>query len=210
MQLNTGQWIVIGVCGILIAGYIGGYYYNRRRAEQVYAWLRRGLAAWGNMSAGERLGGLAVGGRLKVAQPVRPFQRVDVIFLLEPRENLPFWLFHRLQGRRDELILKVNFRGTPTQEVEVARRNDREFRRRIAGQPNDTFTLIPNSSGCEVALRGSNADPEKIQKFLEHYGKAVYRFWLRQDAPHLFLRAYLHRLEGEPAEVFFSTLRELA
>ena len=35
MELNLGQWVVIGVCAILILGYIRGYYYNRQRAGQI-------------------------------------------------------------------------------------------------------------------------------------------------------------------------------
>jgi hypothetical protein len=72
------------------------------------------------------------------------------------------------------------------------------------------FTTISTSSGCEAALCDRKAAPEKIQAFLECYGKAVFRFWLRRDTPHLFLRAYLPGLEGAPAEVFLSAILELS
>ena len=38
MELNLGQWVVIGICAFLILGYIRGFYYNRQRAGQIFAW----------------------------------------------------------------------------------------------------------------------------------------------------------------------------
>ena len=41
MNLNTGQWVVIIVAGVLILGYIMGYFYNRQRAEQIFEMAER-------------------------------------------------------------------------------------------------------------------------------------------------------------------------
>ncbi|NMC11323.1 MAG: hypothetical protein GYA34_00400 [Chloroflexi bacterium] len=51
MQLDLGQWIVIGICAILIAGYAYGYFTNRRLAQRVVAWLHNGLSRWGRVTA---------------------------------------------------------------------------------------------------------------------------------------------------------------
>lgn len=104
MQLNTGQWVVIIVCSIIILGYILGYFYNRQRAQRIYTWLRQGLSTLGEVSIGEKLPGMATGGRLEVNHPDAPLKRVEAVYLLAPRENLLFWVFHMLQGRGDELI----------------------------------------------------------------------------------------------------------
>jgi len=40
LQLNLGQWVVIGICALLILGYIRGYFYNRQLAAKTLAWLR--------------------------------------------------------------------------------------------------------------------------------------------------------------------------
>ncbi len=122
MQLNLGQWVVIIIAAILILGYILGYYYNRQRAEQIFIWLKQGLSTLGEVSLGEKLPGMATGGRLEVNQAAAPLKRVEAVYMLAPRENLLFLIFHLLQGRGDELIVWINYQSKPEQCVEVARR----------------------------------------------------------------------------------------
>lgn len=183
MNLDIGEWIVIGVCAILILGYIGGYYYNRRRAEQILAWLRPGLESLGKVGSGERLGSLVTGGRLIVLEPELPFQRFEAIYLLEPRENLLFWLFYRLQGRRDELVLKISLLKSPKVEIELKKRGRRGF--------------------TPQAENGN----ERLEAFMEQYGRAIFHLALRHEEPHLFVRAYLPELLTKRAEAFFAALQ---
>ena len=211
MQLDAGQWVVIGVCAVLIVGYAGGYYYNRRLAEQVLDWLKRGLGQWGQVTPGERLGGLATGGRLSVNAASQPFQRIEAFFLLEPRENLIFWLFDRLRGRQDELILKITLRAAPGKEslIEAGRRRDRDLRQAIEKEKSPILESAVH--GLEIAHWGRKSQAgERTRLFLEQYGQAVTRLSIRRQAPHLFLRARLKPLLMRPAEDFFSALRDLS
>src|SRR4030042_2903242 len=111
MQLNTGQWVVLILAGVLILGYILGYFANRQRAEHIVTWLRKGLSALGTVTAGEKIPGMATGGRLEVNQASAPFKRVEAVYLLAPRDNLLFLIFHLLQGRGDELIVWISTQG---------------------------------------------------------------------------------------------------
>src|SRR4030067_1137916 len=131
MQLNTGQWVVLIVCGVLIFGYIRGYYYNRQRAEKILNWLRQGLSTLGEVTIGQKLPGMATGGRLEVNQASAPLKRVEAVYLMAPRENLLFLLFHLIQGKGDELIVWVNYQSKPQQCLEVARKGDRPFEKRL-------------------------------------------------------------------------------
>jgi len=208
MELGIGEWAVISVCAILILGYVRGYYYNRQKAEQILAWLQPGLEKLGKVEPGERLAGLATGGRLQVKQAIEPFRRVEAIFILAPRENLIFWLFHHLLGRNDELALKISLRTQPSTEIEVARRGDREFARIVSGGEKKTFTRLSGLPKYEAAYRGkSNAD--QLKTFLERYGKVVFRLSLRREQQHLFVRAYLPHLQTKPAEAFITSLKAL-
>jgi hypothetical protein len=211
MELDLGQWIIISICAVLIGGYIYGYYYNRRKAENISVWLKAGLEKWGKVSAGKPLGGLSSGGRLYADQTAEPFQRIEAIFLLEPRENLIFWLFHRLQGRRDELVLKISLRAAPEQEVEAARRGDREFASRLAKASKKPFKKADSPQGFEMAYRSGKGTRavESIRAFLEQYDRAIFRLTLRRESPHLFLRTYLPLIQAESAEKFFSALSDL-
>jgi len=186
MTLDLGQWIVIGFCAALIIGYIHGYYYNCKKAEKILSWLRPGLEKWGKVTAGEKLAGMATGGRLAVSQSMAPFRRIEAIYLLEPRENLLFWLFHRLQGRRDELVLKITLPKASRTEIEVKRHGRSDF-----------TTPVKNGS-------------EQIKVFLERHGRAVFHLALRRGQPNLFVQAHLPELMSEPAEAFLTALQGLA
>lgn len=210
MQLDMGQWVVIGVCALLIVGYTGGYYYNRRLAEQVLAWLKGGLGKWGQVTPGERLGGLATGGRLSVNAAGAPFQRIEAVFLFEPRENLIFWLFDQLRGRQDELVLKIALRSAPGKEslIEAGRRRDRDFQKAVEKEKSPIMKSVVHR--LEIAHWGRKSQAgERAQFFLEKYGQLVTRLSIRRQAPHLFIRARLRPLLNRPSEDFFSALRDL-
>lgn len=211
MELNLGQWVVIGISALLIVGYIRGYYYNRQRAGQVLAWLRQGLETLGPVSAGEKLPGMATGGRLEVRRAVAPLRRAEAVYLLAPRENLFFWLFHRLQGKDDELVLWLTFQARPLHEVEVARRGDRLFEKRLQEAGKKPLVVSEGPRGLAVAINAKDGNfGEKVKSVLERYGSSILRLSVRQNKPHLFLRANLRALQSGLAEELLTALSELA
>ena len=211
MELNLGQWVVIGICAFLIFGYIRGFYYNRRRAGQVLVWLHDGLKTLGPVSAGEKLPGMATGGRLEVKRGIAPVRRVEAVYLLAPRENLFFWIFHRLQGKSDELIVWVTYHSKPKQDVEVARRGDRQFESRLKATDKKPLTVEKGPHGLAFASEQKKDDSLQgiVQSFLEQYGSSVYRLAIRDNKPHLFLRINLRVAQSISAPEFFSSLRDL-
>ena len=211
MELNVGQWVVIAICAFLILGYIRGFYYNRQRAAQVLTWLHEGLKTLGPVSAGEKIPGMASGGRLEVKRAAAPMKRVEALYLLAPRENLLFWLFHILQGKRDELILWVTYQSRPVQDVEVARPGDRQFESRLKATDKKKLTVSDGPRGLQLASEQKLGGklPGKVQLFLEQYGSSVYRLALRDNKPHLFLRVNLRVMQSASAPEFFAILREL-
>ncbi len=211
MELDLGQWVVIGVSAILIFGYILGYYNNRQRAAQISAWLRKGLQQYGHVSPGEPLRGMATGGQMVIQKASSPFRRIEAAFLLEPRENLLFWLFHRLQRRRDELVLWISLRTRPTWEIEAARPGESGFKAKLARGGEKPFVEEKGPGGVRIAWRDGQGKTsiDALRPFLERYGKAVVRLSVRHRIPHIFLRLYLPLLEEAP-ETFFRSLQELA
>jgi len=212
MELNLGQWVVIGICAFLILGYIRGFYYNRQRAGQVLSWLQDGLEIFGPVSAGEKLPGMATGGRLEVKRGTVPVRRVEAVYILAPRENLFFWLFHLLQGKSDELIVWVTYQSKPEQDVEVARRGDRQFESRLKATDKKPLTVEDGSHGLAFASEQKKDGllPGKVRSFLDEYGSSVYRLALRDNKPHLFMRVNLKVMRLAPAPEFFAAVRDLA
>jgi len=211
MQLNTGQWVVIIIAAILILGYILGYFYNRQRAEQIFRWLKQGLSTLGEVTIGEKLPGMATGGRLEVNQAAAPLKRVEAVYLLSPRENLLFWVFHILQGRGDELVVWINYQSKPEQSIEVARKGDRMFEKRLKDKDKPALSIVDGNRGLQVAVEDKPGAllSGKVQSFLSSHPSTVIRLALRPEKPNLFLRANLHTIQKGTATEFFSMLRDL-
>jgi len=212
MQLDTGQWVVIIIAAILILGYILGYYYNRQRAIEILRWLKQGLSSLGDVTPGEKLPGMATGGRLEVNQAAAPFKRVEAVYLLAPRENPLFLIFHLLQRRGDELIVWVNYQSKPEQCVEVARKGDRQFEKRLKATDKPTLSLMESSHRLQMAVEDKSGSGliARVQSFLANYPSNVIRLAIRPEKPNLYLRTNLRVMNRTSAADFFASLRDLA
>jgi len=209
--MDTGQTIVIVLCAILGVWYFLAAVYNRRRGLKTFDWLRSGLESLGKLSEAKWIGSSGSGARLVVGSPSAPFQRVEVIYLLESREILPLWIFNHLRGKRDEIILKASLRSGPAQEIEAARKTDAEFIKIVAADDRRTFETVPAPEGFEIVVRSRKEDdlPTRMNDFLERYEGAVWRVSLQRKAPHLILRANLPDLTGKDAGKFFTEIGEM-
>jgi hypothetical protein len=209
--LNLGQWVVIGVCGALILGYILGYYFNRQHAEQIYRWLKQGLSTLGEVTLGDKLPGMATGGRLEVNQPAAPLKRVESVYLLAPRENLLFLIFHLLQGRGDELIIWVNYQSRPEQSIEVARRGDRQFTKRLNDKDKPALSMQDGIRNLLVAVEEKPGAllAGKARDFISKYPSSIIRLALRPEKPNLYLRLNLRLMRRTSAADIFTALKDL-
>jgi hypothetical protein len=205
---DLGQWIVIGLCAVLIVWYVVAGYLNRKRGILIYRWLREGLEKIGEITNVGWIGSSGSGGQIVLKSADAPFKSVEVIFLMESRELLPLWLINLLRNKRDVMILKAALRSPPTQEVEVARSGDREFSRILALEQKPPYTELSAPEGFQIAQRGRK-NPQGIQQleaFLAQEGATVQRISLGHKTPHLVLHAFLAELMDTPAEDFFSSV----
>lgn len=207
--MNLGQQIVIIISVFLVLWYLVFATINRRRGIAMYYWLREGLQKLGEIDEASWIGSSGSGARLVVSKAQKPFQRIEMIYLLESREILPLWVFNRLRGKRDEIILKATLRNTPVLEVEVARTGDRQFRDLIDKEQKKPYTSMPSREPFVVAQRGrpDEAEMQRLGDFLERYKTNLFRISLQRTSPHLILRSYLPDPKAESAEDFFVALR---
>ncbi len=212
IQLNLGQSIVIGICAALILAYIRGYFYNRQQAQKISAWLQKGMQPWGHVNSGAgKLPGMASGGRLEVQEAAAPLKNMEAIFLLAPRENPLFWIFYAFQGKRDELIVWITFKTKPEQAVEVARTGDPQFDKRLKAADKPALKLVEAPPGFQVGCEEKEDAilADKVLAFVQRYPRPLRRLVLRDNKPHLFLRANLQGVQAIEAEEFFKGLSEL-
>ncbi len=174
-------------------------------------WLKQGLVSLGEVSLGDKLPGMATGGRLEVNQPSAPFKRVEAVYLLAPRENPLFLIFHLLQRRGDELIVWVTYQTKPEQSVEVARPGDRQYEKRLQDKDKPALSPIVGPRGLNMAVETSPSSmaAEKIQAFIAKYPTSIIRLALRPEKPHLYLRTNLRLMRHASAEEFFAALKQL-
>jgi hypothetical protein len=212
MQLNTGQWAAIGVAAALIFGYILGYFLNRERAEKIFTWLRQGLSTYGEVSIGDKLPGMASGGRLEVNRAAPPLKRVEAVYLLAPRDNPLFLVFHLLQRRGDELVVWLTYQVKPQQSIEVARQGDRQFASRLKDKQKPALTAMDSIHGLQMAAEDSPdaQAAERVRAFINQYTSNVIRLAIRPEKPHLFIRMNLRLMQTNNAVEFFSTLSKIA
>ena len=211
MELNTGQWIIIILCAVLLVAYIRGFYYNRQQAEKKLKWLFEGLTEWGKVAPGEKLPGMVTGGRLIVEPGAVPMRKIEALYLLAPRENPLFWLFYKLQGKRDELIVWVTYFTKPEQEFEAARKGDRQFAGRMNAKDKPALTPVEAPPGLQMAYEAKDGTPvpEKLSTFVNGHANMLMHLSLRSNKPHLFLRADLRRVTAHTASEFLNELSEL-
>ena len=207
--MSTGQIAVIALSVVLAMWYLGGMVANRKRGMATYYWLREGLqAVIGEVSEGRWIGSAAGGARLVVGKANAPFHRVEVVFLLEAREILPWWLFNRLRGKQDEMIFKASLRALPVA-FDAAPAESAALRQmEVEGKPRRAEGPL----GLVFLLRGKTtmADLAPWQEFLRKYGAAVRSLSVSRRQPHVVMRVALPPLQaqGEPAAAFFAALAE--
>ncbi len=208
--MDLGQQIIIAV-SVFLAGWYGVFFLlNRRRGIATYYRLREVLQEKiGEVTDASWIGSSASGARLMVGEAEYPFRQVEVLFLLESREILPLWIFNRLRGKRDELILKASLRVSPKQEVEVSRKGGRRFKGLVSDEQKRPYKRVPALGGFDIVRRGRKDSGmiERLAAFLDQHGAAVRQISLQRKAPHLVLRVALTPLMDDPAEEFFSALQ---
>lgn len=209
--MDAGQQIVIILSIFLAAWYFVFAVINRRRGLGVYAWMRAGLKVLGEISQSAWIGSSGSGGRLVLENPEKPFQRIEAVYLLQSREILPLWIFNRLRGKRDQMILKATLRGAPAAEIEAGRSGEREFESVLTRDLKNPYSRASLEGGLDVAWRGVQAArlQQGVREFLSRHPDQVTRLSLQKSKPHLILQSQLPDVRSQPAEEFFKELKEL-
>lgn len=204
--MDIGQWIVIVLSVVMGVWFMIGSVVNRRRGVETYKWFQKQLEPLGKITESRWIGTSGSGARMVVGKPARPYQRVEVVFLLDSREILPLWAFNLLRGKQDEMVLKANLRTAPGEEVEVRRARGRAFPRQTPEAPPQETAV---DGGFEVTRRGKGKpfSPGQLEGFLREYGEAILSISVKKQMPHLIVRASLPPLRAEEASGFFLALQ---
>jgi hypothetical protein len=200
---------VIAFCALLVVWYIVGWQMNRRRGERLLAWILQELRPLGNQIAVSRLG--TSGFQVNVGKARTPFRKIETAVLLEPREILLLWIFNRLRGGTDHLILKGTLRAAPRGEVEVVKKRSRLARQVLEGLDEKAWSRQEITGDLVMACRGEKGEQqaEAISHLVESLGPCLLRLSLSKKAPHLMGNLSLAGDE-QSARLLLPSLQDLA
>lgn len=117
----AGDRVVFWVAIAFLAWWVVGTQWNRRRARALVAALRDEVPRLGTQVTVRALGSGAF--RVDVAAPRDGLEAVSMICLLEPRDFPLAWLWGRLRGHRDRVILEARLRQPPAQVLRLSGRD---------------------------------------------------------------------------------------
>jgi len=202
--------VVIAFCALLVVWYIVGWQVNRRRGERLLAWILQGLRPLGDQITVSRLG--TSGFQVNVGKAQVPFKGIETAILLEPREILLLWIFNRLRGRADHLVIKGTLRASPRGEVEVMKKRGRLSGRGLERLDEEAWARQETGGGLVVACRGEKGQrqAEAISHLVEGLSPRLLRLSLSKKAPHLLLNLSLAGLDEQSALLLLSSLQDLA
>ncbi|MGC8633279.1 MAG: hypothetical protein ACP5VP_01195 [Candidatus Limnocylindrales bacterium] len=109
--MDGATLIIVLLALLLLGGYAVGGMLNARRMQTLAGALRTALAGPRGSARVRRLGRNLV--RIEVERPVPGTGPVAATVLLAPRESLLAWLFWILQGRGDQLDIRVELDSPP-------------------------------------------------------------------------------------------------
>jgi hypothetical protein len=195
---------------LMMVGYGVGRWTNQRRARQISDWLEPGLRSLGGMPTVQRVSGSAF--RIKMTNANRPFRTVTVSVVLISREVLPVWLWERLSGHHDLLVVHVTFRHPPALEGEIINPGNELGRRGEAQAQELNWSSLDLPPGWRL-YHAPDSPPSQLEAVAETVASSPFAPWrvaLRRDAPHMLLSMSVPDLDRIHSQQLADTLKEMS
>jgi hypothetical protein len=194
----------------MMVGYGVGRWTNQRRAREISDWLEPGMRTLGGTPTVQRVSRSAF--RLQMANARRPFRTVTTSVVLISREVLPRWLWERLNGRRDLLVVHVTFRQPPALEAEMVNpENELGRRGEIQAQKYD-WSVADRSPSWRLYYPPQTSLPslEAITNQVISSPFEPWRLALRRSAPHMLLSMPMPPLDQIDSKHLVDVLTKLS
>jgi hypothetical protein len=210
--MDPTQLVLFALVAVVMGWFAFGVIWNIRLGNAVLKWMQSGLPRLGEKTTLRWLGSSVVELAILKAKP--PFRRVELMLVLEPRDVPWFWLFARLRGRRDMLIVRGQISTPPPYEFDcfapgswseqetVGRGEARQWPMETLEGANFRAPAPSRSLSRQVAPALLHA--------ARHVQPTVWRLSSRREFPQLELHLPLPDPRQEDAGQFFNALRTLA
>jgi len=176
--------LVTAISVLLIGGYFIGLSMNRRVGRGLARWVRDGLRVAGGEGTIRWLG--SSGFVIDVRGLAPPLTRLTVTALLEPREVPPLWLYWRLRGRRDLLVVRCWFVRRPRRSLEIAAPASFIGRTALAAVPAEQGWTVRQLDDFVVAAPADGAPlGDELWKVFRAHTAGLWQISVRNQDPHL-------------------------
>jgi len=201
-------WVILI---LLVLGFLGGAWLNRRRSKAIGIWLRSGLKPVGGQTTWKWIRGMNSAAQVTVEGAAKPFRRMEISYFMMTREFAPMWGYEWLRGKRDLLAARLELREAPGYEVEIVPQGGKLQKTLDANAGTEPFTWTVGVAGLGIGSRGAGAQQaaERLKPFVERYGPYVQRLSLRPRQPNIMLFMNLNGPEKTSAEEFIRALRRM-
>jgi hypothetical protein len=189
-----------------------GMIYNLRRGDALLKWMQDGLPLIGSRTSFRWLGSSVA--KMSIARARRPFQRLDTLLVLKPRDVFWMTILAFFQGRDDVLIFRAHLGTPPLLDLELA--DPQTWSGRAAlGQVSKRGWESADYQGLRLmapkGLTGLAASTlDRLAAPMHALSPRYVRFSLRKTAPNFEIHVPFPNPRASDAKAYFQSLNELA
>ncbi|MCI0520303.1 MAG: hypothetical protein L0Z70_08615 [Chloroflexi bacterium] len=206
------QFIVIVAVAIFMGWFALGMIINLRRGDALLKWMQSGLPLIGPRTTFRWLGTSVA--EMGIARARRPFQRLDILLVLRPRDVFWMTLLALAQGRDDVLIFRAQLNTPPLLDLELADPKTWSGRAALSQAAQRGWESLELRGLKLMAPKGllglASATIERLETPMQGLSARYVRFSLRKAAPNLEIHMPFPNPRRDDAQAVFRALSELA
>ncbi|BDG60972.1 hypothetical protein [Caldinitratiruptor microaerophilus] len=156
--------VVVFLAFALLGWWFVGNWLNRRRANALARVIYHAVPVLGQRATIRPVGSGSAGFHIEIQDPVPGVRWAALLCLLEARDFPLAWIYTRLRGRRDTVILRVDFATPPKEEARPDPRTagaQAGLRRVIA------FRVQPESPHLQLSFGVGGGEEDEIRRAFE-------------------------------------------
>ncbi len=208
--MNT-QYIVIIAVAIFMGWFAIGMIYNLRRGDALLKWMQDGLPLIGQRTSFRWLGTSVA--EMSIARAKRPFQRLDTLLVLKPRDVFWMTILAFFQGRDDVLIFRAYLNTSPLLDLELADPKTWSGRAALSQVAKRGWEGADYHGLRLMAPRGlldlAAATLDQLAAPMQSLSPRFVRFSLRKTAPNFEIHVPFPDHRAADAKAYFQSLSEL-
>ena len=183
----NSQYIVIAAVAVFMGWFAIGMIYNLRRGDAIIKWMQAGLPTIGQKTTFRWLGTSVA--EMGIGHARRPFQRLDILLVLKPRDVFWMTIIALFQGRNDVLIFRAVLSTPALVDLELADPKTWSGREALNKAQQRGWESMEYKGLRLMAPRGllalASTTLDQLSAATEALSKQYFRLSLRKTAPNL-------------------------